>query len=73
MFKMPDVITINGKGYSEDEFTPLIADKLSSPHLPDWERELYTFLKEWFSLSDFIEALTSGSTGDRWSNGFDHG
>ena len=54
---------INGQNYSDQELTLLIAEKLSSPQLPKWERELYTFLKEWFSTLDFIEAQTSGSTG----------
>lgn len=54
---------INGQDYTTDELTMLIAERLSLPQLPEWERELYTFLKEWFTPSDFIEAQTSGSTG----------
>ncbi len=54
---------INGQDYSDHELNLLIAEKLSLPQLPEWERELYTFLKEWVSPSDFIEARTSGSTG----------
>jgi len=63
MNKVQIVIRINGQDYSDHELNLLIAEKLSSPHLPEWKRELYTFLKEWFSPSDFIEAQTSGSTG----------
>ncbi len=54
---------INGLNYSQNELTSLIAEKLSFPQLPEWEYELYTFIKEWLSPSDFIEAQTSGSTG----------
>lgn len=63
MSKIPATISINGLNYSDNELTLLIAERLSQPQLPEWERELYTFLKEWFSPSDFIEAQTSGSTG----------
>ena len=54
---------INGQDYSGHELNLLIAEKLSISQLPEWERELYTFLKEWYSPSDFIEVKTSGSTG----------
>jgi len=30
----------------------------------EWEKELYLFLNEWFSDSDFVLVQTSGSTGD---------
>jgi len=60
---MPVVIRINGQDYSDHQLNLLIAERLSLSQLPEWKRELYTFLKEWFSPSDFIEARTSGSTG----------
>ena len=60
---MPVFIRINGQDYSDHQLNLLIAERLSLPQLPEWNRELYTFLKEWFSPSDFIEARTSGSTG----------
>jgi len=55
---------INGQDYSDQELNLLIEERFSMPRLPEWERELLTFLKEWFSPSDFIEAQTSGSTGE---------
>jgi O-succinylbenzoic acid--CoA ligase len=55
---------LNGKNYTEDELGLLIAKKLSLPQLPEWEFELYSFLEEWVSPSEFIEARTSGSTGE---------
>lgn len=42
----------------------VIAGRLDKPTLPDWEKELYLFLNEWFSDSDFVLAQTSGSTGE---------
>ena len=41
----------------------MIGKILESP-LSDWERDLYLFLNEWFSDSDFVHAQTSGSTGE---------
>jgi len=61
---MPVVIRINGQNYSDNELNFLIAERLLLPQLPEWEGELYSFLREWFSPSDFIEAQTSGSTGE---------
>jgi O-succinylbenzoic acid--CoA ligase len=42
----------------------VIAKRLRNSALLDWEKELYFFLNEWFSDSDFVVAQTSGSTGD---------
>lgn len=64
MNNKPAAISINGQSFTHDKLALLIAEKLSSPLLPDWEKELYTFLTEWFSSSQTIEAQTSGSTGD---------
>lgn len=41
-----------------------IAGKLSTQTRSGWEKELYLFLNEWFSDSDFVLAQTSGSTGE---------
>ncbi len=64
MNKKSLVIRKNGKDYTEEKLSLLIESKLSLPQLPEWEREFYQFLKDWFSPSDTIEALTSGSTGE---------
>lgn len=42
----------------------IVSERLQNPDLPEWERELYQFLSEWFSESEFIVAQTSGSTGE---------
>ena len=64
MNNRPVAIKINGQSFTTEELALLIPDKLSSPQLPDWEKELYTFLKEWNAISDTIPAQTSGSTGE---------
>ena len=64
MNKKPAVIKINGHNYKQDDLDLLIANKLSSHNLPDWEVELFNFLMEWFSNSRTILAQTSGSTGE---------
>lgn len=64
MDKNPAAIRINGQNYSEYKLNLLIAKKLSLPQLPDWERELFAFLEEWYFSSDFIEVRTSGSTSE---------
>lgn len=53
-------IILNGKETSPG----MIPEKLISLTLSEWERELYLFLNEWFSDSDFIVAHSSGSTGE---------
>ena len=63
MNKIPDVIRINSQNYTTDELSMLISERLSLPQLSEWEHEFYSFLNDWFSPSDFIEAKTSGSTG----------
>jgi len=42
----------------------VIAEQLRNSDLLDWEKELYLFLNEWFSDSDFVVVQTSGSTGE---------
>jgi o-succinylbenzoate---CoA ligase len=64
MREMSAIIRINGQFYNEGELTSLISEKFSYLHLPEWESELFSFLQVWFSPSDFIEAQTSGSTGE---------
>jgi len=42
----------------------IIAERLSNSGSPEWKKEFYLFLNEWFSDSDFVLAQTSGSTGE---------
>lgn len=60
----PPYITLNGKQISLSEILHLTSSKTGNPSVPEWEQELFSFLIEWFSDSDFIFAQTSGSTGE---------
>lgn len=55
-----DFITVNGEKIRSGQ----VKERLGIPTLSDWERELFSFLDEWFSKSAFILAQTSGSTGE---------
>lgn len=57
-------IILNGKQINSSEISAFVAEKLDNTIIPEWERELYVFLNEWFSDSDFVWAQTSGSTGE---------
>ena len=56
-------IILNGKQISSAEISMLTVEKAANPSVPEWEKELYSFLNEWFSDSGFVFAQTSGSTG----------
>jgi O-succinylbenzoic acid--CoA ligase len=64
MSKTSIAIRLNSRNYTFDELYFLISEKLSLPQLPQWEFELYSFLDDWLSPTDFIETRTSGSTGE---------
>ena len=53
-----DFIIINGQEIGVHEATNLLDTQIS-----EWEKEIYSFLVEWWSLDDFITVKTSGSTG----------
>ena len=53
-------ISLNGKTVTRE----VIAEQLDNRVLSEWQKELYLFLNEWFSDSDFVLAQTSGSTGE---------
>ncbi len=57
-------IILNNRQISAAKIPQLTAEKLVNPAVPEWEKELFLFLDEWFSDSDFILAQTSGSTGE---------
>lgn len=56
-------IILNGRQYSATEISVLKAEKVTDPSAPEWEKELFLFLEEWFSNTDDVIAQTSGSTG----------
>jgi O-succinylbenzoic acid--CoA ligase len=51
-------ISLNGQLFDLKKCQKILHTSLS-----DWEREIFSFLVEWFSDSETIEILTSGSTG----------
>ena len=57
-------IILNGTQISSAEIADMTSSIAVNPSMPEWERELYLFLNEWFSDSDFVRAQTSGSTGE---------
>ena len=61
---LTDHIILNGKIISSQEISVLASEITANPSAPEWEKELYLFLNEWFSNSGFILAQTSGSTGE---------
>ncbi len=56
-------LTINGQRYSRSALIELCNAKVHDKALPAWERDLYLFILEWLSDSDFVMVHTSGSTG----------
>jgi O-succinylbenzoic acid--CoA ligase len=57
-------IILNGQLISAAEVEQRTAQMLVTTGIPEWEKELYLFLNEWFSDSELILAQTSGSTGE---------
>lgn len=52
-------IKINGQILHPDD----IQLKLKTENLPEWEKDIFEFILNWFNNSDFILQQTSGSTG----------
>jgi O-succinylbenzoic acid--CoA ligase len=61
---VPEHIRLNGQKLSAKEIPPLLANIRENVSVPDWQKELFRFLNEWFSDSDVVVAQTSGSTGE---------
>ncbi|MFY9152739.1 MAG: long-chain fatty acid--CoA ligase, partial [Prolixibacteraceae bacterium] len=57
-------ILLNGQLISSSDIVQITAEKLAVTSTPEWEKELFLFLADWFSDSNFIPAQTSGSTGE---------
>lgn len=54
---------IQGQVFDEVGLIAFSFEKLSLLSTPQWEREIWTFITEWFSAKDTLEVKTSGSTG----------
>lgn len=59
----PDsLITLNHTRYSLAELQQLCHKKLNE-NAPQWEKDIYAFIRQWLEERDSIEVQTSGSTG----------
>ncbi len=56
-------IKLQGEIYTPDKLTLLCNQKIANSDIQAWEKEIYLFLKDWFSSSNTITVTTSGSTG----------
>ena len=52
-----------GKCYSRKDLIQFCSERLADPNVREFEKEIYLFINEWFSPSEYIIAKTSGSTG----------
>jgi len=62
MSTIPETLTLNGQNYSGDDLRNH-ADFLSTSSAKVWEQSLGKFLLQWLDDRDYIEVMTSGSTG----------
>jgi O-succinylbenzoic acid--CoA ligase len=62
MSNIPKTLTFNGQDYSNKELLSL-ADSLRADSKTKWERSLGQFLLQWLDENEFVEVMTSGSTG----------
>jgi O-succinylbenzoic acid--CoA ligase len=64
MKSVHSTIILNGQTVNSDQIARIFSENLADSTSSEWEKELYMFLKEWFSESDFVQSQTSGSTGE---------
>jgi len=64
MTHIPNTIFLNGNKLSASDISVLNLESSANASAAEWEKELYGFLNEWFSDSNYIMAQTSGSTGE---------
>ena len=63
MSKFNSSLTLDGHPYKSDELTAFCQLQLAIPDLAEWRKELYLFILDWLSDSDYVIMHTSGSTG----------
>lgn len=63
MNKPHTIYFIGGKAFSQESLMQFCHEKLTEKNKSEFEKELFTFILDWFSPSDVIKANTSGSTG----------
>ena len=60
---MTEKIQIQNVHYNVDELMALCNEKIINSNVQAWEKEIYLFIRDWFSPADSIIVSTSGSTG----------
>lgn len=63
MHKKDSKYYLSGKGFLKEALIRFTDEKLAGDNISEFEKELYTFVKEWFSSTEYVIANTSGSTG----------
>ena len=58
-------IILKDKLFSVEDLLPFCEHKLKRAKLPEWEEEIYQFLIEFLNEKDYIEQLSSGTTGSQ--------
>ena len=58
-----NTILINGQFFQKQSLNDFCEQKLSDEKLPAWERNLFSFIRDWISNDPYVEVKTSGSTG----------
>jgi len=56
-------IQFYGLHFNKDKINLLCEEKINDSKVDSWEREIFVFLRDWFSNSDSMSVTTSGSTG----------
>lgn len=63
-FRLNPHIILNGQLITADQVKSVLEKNQTNCPTAGWETELLQFLDEWFSESEFVNAQTSGSTGE---------
>ncbi len=54
---------ISGKEFSKDELLNYCKEKIIDSFVPQWEKDVYNFILQWFDSTPYVCAHTSGTTG----------
>lgn len=58
------MFVVNNIEFNQTELLKRAAAYCNHQDIPEWERDFYSFINDWFSDSDTLEVNTSGSTGE---------
>ncbi len=64
MFNNSLNIQVQGNFFAVGELKQFCAEKINNTKTQVWEKEIYSFIRDWFSACDTITVTTSGSTGN---------